>query len=119
MEMLQRLGMVVDSLHVTEVRQQSPVPDHATVLALRILKYHLKMKQKASASSHFCKQGCHTLTGSLIPLTASLTLSLTSFDEKYSIDFLFSASREFVSKLTKCQITSMMNDGYLDCRGQL
>ena len=42
MEMFQRLGMVINPLHVTKVREQSLVTDHSTVLALAVLKYHLQ-----------------------------------------------------------------------------
>ena len=42
MEVAQRLGVVIDPLHVTEVRQQPPVPDHSTVLTLTVREYHLQ-----------------------------------------------------------------------------
>ena len=41
MEVLQRLGMFEQSLHVTEVRQQSLVSNYPAVLALHIREYHL------------------------------------------------------------------------------
>ena len=45
MEVPQRLGVVIDPLHVTEVRQQPPVPNHSTVLTLTVREYHLQLRQ--------------------------------------------------------------------------
>ena len=51
MEMFQRLGMVIDPLHVTEVREQSFVTNHSTVLALTVLKYHLHTQKCSKLQS--------------------------------------------------------------------
>ena len=48
MEVPQRLGVVIDPLHVTEVRQQPPVPDHSTVLTLTVREYHLQTQNYTS-----------------------------------------------------------------------
>ena len=41
MEVSERLRMVMDALHVAEVRQESPVPHHPAVITPRVLEYHL------------------------------------------------------------------------------
>ena len=45
MEVSQRLGVVIDLLHVTELRQQPPVPHHSTVLTLTVREYHLQTQK--------------------------------------------------------------------------
>lgn len=42
MEVFKWLGMVIDPLHVTKLRQQSLVTNNSTVFTLTILEYHLK-----------------------------------------------------------------------------
>ena len=97
MEMFQRLRMVIDFLHVTKVWEQSLVTNHSTVLTLTVLKYHLHT-QKCSELQNM--RGV-TWTGCLMPLTASLTLSLTSSEERYSMDLLLSASKGNVGQAHK------------------
>ena len=48
MEVFQRLGMVIDPLHVTKLRQQSLVTNYSTVLTLTILEYHLESQNLKS-----------------------------------------------------------------------
>ena len=53
MEVSQRLGVVIDLLHVTELRQQPPVPHHSTVLALTVREYHLQTQNWESKTLTF------------------------------------------------------------------
>ena len=50
MEVSQRLGVVIDPLHVTVVRQQPPVPNNSTVLTLTVREYHLQTRQSIVGS---------------------------------------------------------------------
>ena len=51
MEVFKRLGMVIDPLHVTKLRQQSLVTNYSTILTLTILEYHLESQNLRSYES--------------------------------------------------------------------